>query len=1156
MFIFTGVEEPSEVLSNNVHLAENGVDLSNCGNISQPCKTLKYSFLRISDGGTIYIHDSINDCGTQALTGKTLTIEAWSEESGVTFNCGIGHNFLTLQESKTTFKNVKVKGGVIFLSGTNQLNITSSSFINTVIANGGIYSNEIQIFVQTSVWQNMLHCDIDSPAMLYSSVLTNVPICDTFSRIDITPAGVNHLFILFSETSFFGTTLNIGGQLSTNINIDNTLFTNTKSGETQTRKLMNILIAKGASSVNISRSVFRDVTFEDTRGQDLFQQSALVVQEYVLTDRTQNSFVSVNLLNCTFLRNTRALTVQISSHAKVNIIDSSFAENMAQGGGGALWVTLGRINRALDIFNIDILQLFGLNNNRVTVTVSHCLFANNTAITDAILQNPGRGGAIFSDATVELTVFACTFTNNSARLLGGSIYTGPQGSVVLSNSRFTSSDNSEHALLGHILYIQGFVYISNITLVAAVTTTDIPLLSYLGNAKLGNSFALIKSMNFSCPASHSVKLENASHPFVYYGFEHLHYSCVSCPYGTYSTEKGEYWTEAEVSNVEFGHRSIINSTTVTNRQTSLTHVECKACPYGGFCQHGLKSRRNFWGYQQMNEVQFRECLPGHGCNKDYCEKYEDCHPYRKGILCTECKEGYSETFWGTACVLDKYCKNKWIWGLVALYGVLYVLFLLFENEWKSLWHSQVRWFHRHITGTCLKNTATTNQEHKERGLLRIFIYYVQIGVLLQLDILYENEDSIVNQRKSFQESVSEIVNFNIAPIHRNLCVMVGWDKVARLAYRGIFVLYLYASLMAIYPLWVLLSRLHLYLKRSGTDNLSKLRQIVNIRFLVVFVELLLFTYQTVTDISLLSIDCVQIGTEEVLSIKGSVTCFQPWQYGMITIITLYVAPLFLVLLLGPPALSSGKLPWPIFIVGCIFPIVFVIIYPVLLIKNKSNAKKASAPDPQSTAIMVADKITGPYRNVHGIWCWEGVVILQRFVLGIIVSASNDMLVKYFLLALANLIILLLHVIVRPFKEKSSNIADITTLLFLSIISLISLVKSVLYKVGVIPVGQLQSIYITLEYINFILLIVLPFVLIVLVILACLTHIFLRVVTYLRRRYNAKTKDKPVQELSGGLGNSSKNTAENDYENDDTTERNGYTKVSTEETNSHRNTTNV
>lgn len=120
-------------------------------------------------------------------------------------------------------------------------------------------------------------------------------------------------------------------------------------------------------------------------------------------------------------------------------------------------------------------------------------------------------------------------------------------------------------------------------------------------------------------------------------------------------------------------------------------ITCHQCPYGGRCQTGIQAVPNFWGYQRvgaLDRVRFQRCqrgycsLPGAACNGIDC-----CRPERHGVLCGECRPGYSEAVFTADCLPNEHC-DPWIgWPVMLASGWLYFVFLLFQKNVRELMFS-------------------------------------------------------------------------------------------------------------------------------------------------------------------------------------------------------------------------------------------------------------------------------------------------------------------------------------------------------------------------------------------------------------------------------------------------------------------------------------
>ena len=153
-----------------------------------------------------------------------------------------------------------------------------------------------------------------------------------------------------------------------------------------------------------------------------------------------------------------AIATPLSGGTTITIVDSQFSNNRAVAGGGAIYTT-------------------------GTTTISSSLFSGNQAI--GAVNNPARGGAIFTDDNTQLTVSNSTFTQNvaqtsgaltTAQANGGAISSDNGSTVTITGSTFDhnqaiGSDGTTNRI-GGALASRGTTNLTNVTFSDNSALTD------------------------------------------------------------------------------------------------------------------------------------------------------------------------------------------------------------------------------------------------------------------------------------------------------------------------------------------------------------------------------------------------------------------------------------------------------------------------------------------------------------------------------------------------------------------------------------------------------------------------------------------------------------------------------------------------------------
>ena len=307
-------------------------------------------------------------------------------------------------------------------------------------------------------------------------------------------------------------------------------------------------------------------------------------------------------------------------------------------------------------------------------------------------------------------------------------------------------------------------------------------------------------------------------------------------------------------------------------------------------------------------------------------------------LCGRCLDGYSESLFSTKCKPDSECSGEvWAWVMMAVYGLAYVTFFLFDKEWATLMKKLRRFIFQYF------QNKKVEEDKRPGAILTIFMYFVQVGALLQVDIHYMNDRN--QDFKDTSKSASNIFSFDTLGLTGwNTCIMKGIDPVKKLLLKAAFIFYLFATLLVLYLVSVFI-RCPWAMGRWNQHGCGLVRLSFQARFLNAFVILILLTYEFLSENGLLLLNCVHINSlnngngADVLFIDGSVTCYQDWQYGVILFVCVYVVPMFVVIGVAPILLKKDRINLVIFIISMIFPL-FALPYLVyLFIKLHQNKKR-------------------------------------------------------------------------------------------------------------------------------------------------------------------------------------------------------------------------
>ena len=304
------------------------------------------------------------------------------------------------------------------------------------------------------------------------------------------------------------------------------------------------------------------------------------------------------------------------------------------------------------------------------------------------------------------------------------------------------------------------------------------------------------------------------------------------------------------------------------------------------------------------------------CPKEYCcqspvyDTYNECAPNRVVPICGECRKGYSESLFKADCIKNEDCSfATWFWVVIVSCGAAYVLFFVFQQEWKLIVQNFSEWLRRNFNcrGTTAKdplqqtmaNEIISDAEASERkasAFLQIFMYYIQISSLLTLDIIYI--DGRDKQLEWLSNQVKTVFSFNTFSLGFHTCLFEGTTSVLKIFIKLIFIFYLFVA-------WFIMLLVVSFCK-CGVCSRCKWTTAFSVRakFLGALISLLLYTYQYFAEDSLSLLKCITIDStgDNLLYIDGHMKCYQDWQYGVIA------------LAVAPPPLKANWISVKVFII--------------------------------------------------------------------------------------------------------------------------------------------------------------------------------------------------------------------------------------------------
>ncbi|KAJ5075763.1 g protein-coupled receptor-related [Anaeramoeba ignava] len=659
------------------------------------------------------------------------------------------------------------------------------------------------------------------------------------------------------------------------------------------------------------------------------------------------------------------------------------------------------------------------------------------------MSSSDSGGSLFFDTLSNLSIQNCEFINNYA-VEGGSILVRGQTELTINNTNFSQNNGMFGSTI--LSFSREKTTIINSIL---NTPNDSGKIGYFENIE-----SILENTTITCGEGYiyqnstSTKYKNDIEVISYF------YECVPCPQGSYSMNYGGNFEGA----MNF----------------------CFKCPYGATCNgiNKITPLSGFWGFP-TNSSQFLEYKP---CPTGYCTiktsetesissgDYNYCSGNRKGILCGECEEGYTNTLSDESeCVLKEDCQGGlgYYLFLALIKAVIYSLILLFKPQ-------------------------------DDSGSFIVAVYFFQMitYVLPQIRKDPDEKDQASQQFASILQFISDLVNLkasfptlktwgNCPNDHISSVEKIAYNLVGPAFYFGVLLLFVLIYYLIVYlkkkrkqkkqrkkekeeekekeeslKLEDLNNKQNQQINNENQDNENEMnenqendndnenkifdsketkftqKQIIFDAFLTLFI----LTYTNLSETTLNLLNCIPIKfedghTEKRLYFSGNVKCYNSWQIFLF----------FIVILIG------------------LFP--FLILIWKRWAKKKYSEKLKKKKSPYVEVMIFI--LEAPF--VKNCKYWRSFYLFRRFAIIVIFVFVIDPFIKSFIISMICLIILLLTIILSPFHNKRVMKMEYLSLSVLVIFSIMTMRDGSLASAGVDnELGSLKDTTLAFNVIGYIL----------------------------------------------------------------------------------------
>ena len=561
-------------------------------------------------------------------------------------------------------------------------------------------------------------------------------------------------------------------------------------------------------------------------------------------------------------------------------------------------------------------------------------------------------------------------------------------------------------------------------------------------------------------------------------------SCDPCQRGLYSIENSRVST-TKINNEgidvqkwtrDYPHLPMI--------QKNETRNQCKLCPSGGNCNNVITSNGNFFGYK-VNEstVQFLPCPKGYCCSNagQQCTGISTCNFNRKGRLCGECKEGYYEHYFSTACVLKKKCTmndRKSFWTVFILTALLFTLALCFTKDIVTILKflkNKIKHYFKPFSSipVAMQNkvrlssvTCDTEVEESDsvfhestnemstpknpnRSTKRVSSVFQNdiidlhsdkrkftIAAVIQIIVSFYQMRTLILIDSGSQTNVSDtsnvlskICNFELfIRLADSICPFHHVDAVTKLLLKNIvFTLTMICmTLLAIFVSYgarrFFKSWKIQFQNKSPFSISALLKELTTLplyqKFMVCFLKVLIFAYKNLSLFAVVATNCVNINNKEYLFVSANIKCYQNWQYANFIFLIFWVLPFPLSLTCLYYLLKKKVISSWIFTICLLFPV----FTPFLLFASREKTKitfTGSNHDEEFQKVL-HEFFEEPYRrttSTRALYWWQTWRLYERLLVVAISVYVIDPITRMSVVTPVILLLLWMHIYMKPYKSE-------------------------------------------------------------------------------------------------------------------------------------------
>ncbi|XP_057295603.1 uncharacterized protein LOC130624054 [Hydractinia symbiolongicarpus] len=1031
------------------------------------------------DGGGIRVFNSkvslvnTNVTSNTAINGGGILIDYSKvslENTNVSKNTAKYGGGILIDNSNVSLVNTNVTNNIATDGGGIQLSNCGMSLVNTNVSNntaidgGGIRIDRSKVSsVNTSVTNNTavygggIRIDNRSEVSLVNTNVTN-NIATDGGGIQVSNCGMSLVNTnVNNNTAIYGGGIRID---RSKVSLVNTSVTNN-------------IAENGGGGIRV-----------DNSGRSSSSSSKVFLVNKNVTNSTAiygggiriDSSSKVSLINTNVTNNVATEGGGIEVYGSiVSLVNTNVTNNVATDGGGI--EVYGSI---VSLVNTNVTNNNARYGGGIRIGRSSNLSVVNTTIK---FNKAGTGGGI-NAVNSQLLVYSSVIRENIADAIGGMYCLNCN--VTINNVNFDKNvalDTATDLRLLVKIYRSFWLNMNNVAIKAvgkrsyAVPPALDVHLSHMNNVKMYNVNITLSGVKDSIPPIYLTlpKQTNISLDYtcpMYYNASYSSYervegstfqqdvslyvlSCQLCPRSTYrlqpSTRKFRILPGNIIKHV--------------NKQ-----IQCFPCPPGGNCDGPIKSEDRFWGYVNHNHPKFIPCPEQYCCSqKDIkCTSIESCARHRTGKLCGECKTGYQVNYFDNQCITTNSCASHGaFWMVFLIFGLTYALLLAYLKD--------ISFFSKYFFALALRkvlkvanhskqkeksdfnllnkpgNSSINNNEHtlidnegfvviygsppidevtssnhkyyKENsrisGILKVLVAFYQIKSLIHV-----KADVQTDETSNFLNTLAlEIFNLNIPTDFVKFCPKKGMTVVEKIIIKEF--LFLCCMLLSAFILF-LIAALFRVMRRNRTYYWRYRRFLL--RASICCLQVVILGYTIWAKFSLQFINCRNVNGEYILHVNGEITCYTRWQIINIAFFVLWILPFPLSLCVSVRLFENHKITAMQFFY-CVF-------MPPLTIRYWFLGKCCRRQNVKSDTILnkyIRNMFQEPfrqYRNDETCLFWDTWRLYQRLVIAVFATFFIDPMQRLCFILPIMLLLLVVHLRVKPYKSKFINWLETTSLVSL------------------------------------------------------------------------------------------------------------------------------